>query len=272
MLALKTHFHNFSNTIKTLFQVRTWLVLSIIIPFVLGLVAWFTYTSSIDNFLYYRQLVNTIIAGILGLLLVVTMFYLGKTHDYHKDLIKISSEIEYSTLVCTDILNNLSLKIISLKEKTQKYSENKIQSINDHLVIMTEHVDTLTNDLDETSKSFIDSKDITVDFSRLGKNNFKSFIVFSAYFAMIFFILNIASNSTYGSLLYFLALLVSGILVLLFSWYLNEQLMDTAHRYYVILLSFNTRFNYHIFNLKYFTDEVKNIDEKISEYIENKYN
>ena len=122
-------------------KVSIWLMFLAVVSSGLGLYALLTYKSPIDNFSYYQQLANTIIAGVLGLLLVITMFYLGKMHDYHKDFIKKFSEIKYFDQICADLLKNLSLTTELSEETTRKSSDLKMQSIRNHLTAITKNVE-----------------------------------------------------------------------------------------------------------------------------------
>ena len=225
-----------------------------------------TYNSPIDNFLYYRQLANTTIAGVLGLLLVITMFYLGKMHDYHKDFIKNFSKIRYFNQICTDLLENLSLTAELSDETARKSNNLKMQSISNRLTV-TKDIEKITKNLDDHKESFTDLNESIIYLNQFRKNNFKSFIFYAVYFTTLSFTLNIISNPTYGLLLWFLAVLVSGILFLLVSWYSNERTMGVFHRYYEMLLDIHVSFNHDIFRLKYYTGKIQDIDETIYEHM-----
>ena len=248
-------------------KVRIWLILLAVVPSCLGLYALLTDDSPIDNFSYYQQLANTIIAGVLGLLLAITLFYLGKMHDYHKDFIKNFSKIKYFNQICVDLLKNLSLTMELSEETARKSSDRKMQPIRNHLTAMTKDVEKLAKNLDDHNELFTDLNKSGIQLDRFRKNNFKSFIVYAVYFATISFLLNIVPNPTYGLLLWFLAVLVSGILFLLVLWYSNEQTMGVFHSYYEMLLDIHVWLNHDIFRLKYYTSKVQDIGEKISEYM-----
>ena len=252
-------------------KVSMWLVVLVIVTSGLGLSALVIYNSSIDNFSYYQQLANTITAGILGLLLVTTMFYLGKIHDYYKDFVKNFAKIRYFDLICADLLKNLSSTMKLSEETAGKSSDLKMQPIRNHLTAMTRDVEKLTKNLESHNNLYDDLNKHIIDLDRHRQDIFKLFINYAGYFAMIFFIFNIIPNiipnPTYGLLLWFLAALISGILLLLFSWYLNEQTMSVFHRNYEILLDIQVYFNHDIFRLKYHTSKIQDIDEKISEYM-----
>ena len=242
-----------------------WMMLSITIPSSLGLVALFTVKSPIDDFLYYQQLLSTIIMGIFGSLVLLTMFYLGKMHDYDKNFLKVFSENNHLNQICENLLEILSTSIESIKEKTKNSDDPKIRSVNNHFTAMNKSVDRLAKNV-ERRKLLTESEKSKIRLEESRRTNFKMFIRFGIFFALLFLFAHITYNETYGILLYFLAMLVSGILSLLILWHSNENTMSVSHMYYKILLKVHVSFKNDIFWLKYYIREIQITEENVGAY------
>ena len=263
----KSTYQKNSNVTKTSFcKVVAWVILLVFTPIGGGLIALIIDNSPIDNFLYYQQLVSTIIAGIFGLLIVITMFYLGKMHDYDKNFIQVFSENKHLKQVFDNLFKILSSTIESVEKKSQNSNDNKIQPINNHLTLMKKYMDDLAKSVDFRSNLSESSEKSKNRLTKSRQDNFNLFIGFLVYFAAIFFIFSVISNATYGVFLYFFAALISGFLCLLILWYLNERTMNNSHSHYKMLLNIHVSFDNDIFWLKYYIKQIQDIDEDLNKF------
>ena len=213
-----------------------------------------------NNFSDYKQLVQQIIAGTLGLLVVLTLFYLGKIHNYYKDTRKVLSKNKYFNQVFDNLLQILSLAIKSVEEKSKNSSEDKILPNNDHLAAMKKSKD----DLDKNAISNKDSLDsLEKDnklLTQLKTDTVYVFIIAAAIFGFLFLALNVSSEKTLNFFLFLLAEVTSASFGLIFIWYQYQKAMNIAHSYYEKLLDINVSWNNDIFWLKYYIKYIQDIE------------
>jgi len=88
-------------------------VIVLIVSFAIGFFFKFFDNSPIDNFQTYLQIFTTVTGIILGLILVIIIFYLGKKHDYKKDFINKFAELK-------ETLDKYRINRKKLKNKQKK--------------------------------------------------------------------------------------------------------------------------------------------------------
>lgn len=100
-------------------------IISIIVGYVFALYLRFAYDSPFPNYSEYYQPLITAIGIILALILVVTMFYLGKFHDYYRESVKYQGMMEESFSICKDFLENMSFATKDFKNSLKMLDEEE---------------------------------------------------------------------------------------------------------------------------------------------------
>ena len=187
------------------------------------------FTDTLANYSDYQQLLNVAIGSILGFIVIMTMFYLGKFHDYKKDFIVIKSKIKSSQTLHKTKLDQL---------KQLQIETDQIQSSNTHIktdIQLSKSIDNLLKSNDNVEKSsgvIIDIEEII--FS--GIKPIEKFILLISLFTTTLFFINLTDNSTEGSLYSFFCLICIGVINLLVIWIMYERNMKMLHKIYSVAL------------------------------------
>ena len=213
-----------------------------------------------NNFSDYQQLAQQIIAGILGLLIVLTLFYLGKIHNYYKDTRKVLSENKHFNQVFDNLLQILSLAIKSVEEKNKNFSEDKILHINDHLTAMKKSKNDLDNNASSNKNSLNSLEKDNKLLTQLKTDTVYVFIIALAIFGFLFLALNVSSEKMLNFFLFLLTEVASAFFGLIFIWHQYQKAMNTAHSYYEKLLDINVSWNNDIFWLEYYIKYIQDIE------------
>ncbi|TBR12328.1 MAG: hypothetical protein EPO62_00095 [Candidatus Nitrosotenuis sp.] len=197
----------------------------------IGYALFNTYSNQqYEQYSVYFQPLTTSIGIILGLILVVSMFYLGKFHDYCKEIIFHEDQVLESFAIIKEKLSS------NFEEKSQINQSYKslISTIN------PKEAHNISNELGTIKKNFIDCENATkgvIDalqgFSSLirkyPKDTILSFFLHSFPFTIIFAwtVANMVEPNL--GVFYFLVIgIVVGICNFIHSWYSHESRMSAA--------------------------------------------
>ena len=221
---------------------------------------WFADVS--ENYQPYQHFLNSIIGGIFGLIIIITVFYLGKIHDYKKDFLKIESKIKMSHNLyskkcdCLKFLTGMMRQRVAqipLQENSIKKNCNEIYERSDKLLKNTKLEDNVTKFIEIIEEVFKLSHPI------------REFVIVALPFVAVF-IFNLLPKYTDGVFYFQLSVIGSGIVNLLVWWKINEHIMQLFHRLYSNLLDisiFIQEMHYdvddHISNVKIIQDEIEQI-------------
>ena len=199
-----------------------------------GVITKIYLTDTITNYSDHQQLLNVIISSVLGLLVIITMFYLGKFHDYRKDFLVINSKIISSQTVYITKLNQLKklqieLKQIQLYDKYIKKTNKQFHNIDDVL------------ELAENMGKIYDVMDDVKEFIFSGTKPIQKLLLLIPLFTTIFFIINLAYSQTEGNFYFHLCMIGAGILHLLVFWIIYERTMNFLHGLYNASLKAKTK-------------------------------
>lgn len=148
------------------------------------------------HYLLYYQPIETLIGSVIGLFVVVTMFYLGKFHDYHNEQIKYSSEL-------IGVMDKLKIR---LKINADESKKAELAKWNEHY------------------KSI---REIDKAYFSLPRTTLIPFIVYVFQFGLFYFdsIRNV-QNPILGNFVDLLVFISVGIAQFLLSWIWDEKNMS----------------------------------------------
>ena len=208
------------STKETIFQFfqKPWITgLAISILFVAVVVITKFYLTDIsENYQQHSQLLNSVVGGVLGLIVIITVYYLGKLHDYKKDFLKTGSKVDMS--------NHLLRQRLSRLKSLSKEESDKLSEISDTMLKIPELLKNLVQQ----------HKRIVEDVFKLTKPR-RDFIYLTIPFVEFGFV-HLISKETEGDLYLQSSVLVFGIVILLRYWKMYEETMQTLHELYGTLL------------------------------------
>jgi hypothetical protein len=150
--------------------------------------------------LYYQPL-ETLIASIIGLFVVVTMFYLGKFHDSHIEQIRYSSEL-------IEVFDRLKIRFKIIIDPSKKAEIEKIEKT----------VDEYNKSIREEDKWYFN----------LSKTALIPFMLYTVLFGSYYFdTIKYSQNPILGNFVYLLILVGFGIALFLISWFLHEKTLSS---------------------------------------------
>ena len=107
-------------------------IIFLFIVYIAGSISGVYFMSEYSSeFQKYKEYYNPVITGIgfiLGLIVVVTIFYLGKSHDYYKSILEISNKNNIDFDSYNDSFNTAEKEF----EKFSETSEKIFKSIKEH--------------------------------------------------------------------------------------------------------------------------------------------
>jgi len=247
---------------------------SLIIIYVIGIgvsiiiSVYFLFNNN-DPFPEYKEFYNTIISvigALLGLLVVISLFYLGKFHDYKIRLMQYQIEIKNKI----SIVESNSKRFSELGDKCRNSMNELKQDIIDHKFgDSTESTkEDLTKNLKDLKKEFKElEKDESIVFFKMPKQAIQSFVMNGPSFIIAFSFASANLNSPIIGYYYFLIVIIGIIGVnVIVNWFILEDysswFLRTFHNYF----RFNAAFD--LINEKLESELIyfRNLENQIFQY------
>ena len=188
-------------------------VIIVVFSVVVAIIAKSHFSGDSENYPDYNQLLNSATGGVLGLIIIVTMYYLGKLHDYRKDFLETMSKV--------NMTHNLYLLKLRQFKSLSKGSSGRL----------FERSKKMSEDAKSWERIIQDNKQLVDNIFKFTKPR-HDFLILTIPFAVEFGIANLISNQTEGDLYFQSSVLVFGTATLLLFWRMNEQTMQILHKLY----------------------------------------
>ena len=192
------------------------------------------FTNTFENYQYYQQFLNTAFGAVLGLATVITMFYLGKLHDYKKGFLQTESRIN----ILYESYSKKAERLISLRKILKQYitqipqfleriPEEKIML----LEINSEKLDHVKKLEDMFQNVTYGIRDVFV-YSR----PMRACMIVLFALAVVWIMGNLWPIQTDGLLYYQAGMLAAVVISTLMFWKQYERHMGTLHDFHHALL------------------------------------
>jgi hypothetical protein len=153
--------------------------------------------SPFPHYSLYYQPIITLIGLIIGFFVAITMFYLGKFHDYSNEQIRYSSKL----IECIDKLK------IRVKLTADDSKKDEIAKFNEHY-----------KSIREVDKSYFN----------LPRSTILPFLIYIVLFASYYYdSIKYSQNPIFGNFVYLLILIGFGTALFLISWFRYEQQLSS---------------------------------------------
>ena len=205
-----------------------------------------------DYDLYVGHIITSI-GLILGAILVVSLFYLGKFHDYHKNYLKINSELhlKYASLKNQIKFTKNQNDILKTKLKI-KFPNNTKTKLKTEILDMP-----LQSELFNYLEKFMDDKHFRDVIQGAPKMTFMNLIANSWVFVFVFFYAIITlSTPDLGTMYYLILCICVGMANFIHYWYETEHLVKEIKKIFENLEGIRININQNIGNYKMFNETI----------------
>src|SRR5947209_6113631 len=94
--------------------------------FIFGFFCTFWFQQSIHHYDLYRQSIIVFLGAVLAAMMTVTIFYMGKFHDYQREFIKQESHLDRIADKATKSLDQCSATLVYLKSEIKLTMDSKL--------------------------------------------------------------------------------------------------------------------------------------------------
>jgi len=184
---------------------------------IISLYFLFFFNEPFQDYDFFYQIIITVIGGILGLIIVVTMFYLGKFHDYNLEIMKEQMKLEERYELYKISYNQCTKKIEDLKNKS------KLKKILEQILKQSDKIE---KEHSIYEKHYENIKIISEKSEKYTEKTIKDFVKHLIPFVIVFIVSVIVKTETTQGEFYFVVIYL-GLTILNFfdSWYLHEERM-----------------------------------------------
>lgn len=212
------------------------------------------FTNTFENYQYYQQFLNTAFGGVLGLAIIITMFYLGKLHDYKKIFLQTQSRKN----ILYESYSKKVKRLISLRKILEQYTiqvPQFLERIVEEKTMLLEINREKSGHIEELKATFQNVTYAVEDVFTYSRPMQACIIVLFAL-AAVWMIGNLWPGQTDGLLYYQAGMLAAVVANMLMFWKQYERHMGTLHDFYHALLE----------NLSQCQLHLSDVEESISDF------
>lgn len=246
-------------------------IISIIVGYVFALYIRFAYDSPFPNYSEYYQPLITAIGIILALILVVTMFYLGKFHDYYRESVKYQGMMEESFSICKDSFENMLITTKGFENSLKSLDEKESvpQDVKDVLNHVIETEKTTQKKFSGIEQSLEKIKEEEKEMSTYTKKTIIDFFMHAWPFALGFVLATVyLSEPTLGSFYFIMIFLGISVANFFHSWFRYEERMSESNELFELLIYANQNFKVEKERMRLINQNLEDMITKVDKKLE----
>ena len=209
------------------------------------------YSSEFQKYEEYYSSIITGIGFILGLIVVVTIFYLGKSHDYYKNMLEILNKNGMdcdSYMDSFDIANKKFKKLDGISVKffklVKEYDRDNIEELEESYEQEKKHREGKLMAFKEIETALEREEKKRVDLSKYSRNIIISFLACTIPFVVSFLLaIWFLEDSTLGKFYFLIVQMVLSIVNFLLYWFLTDERINNVLEYYNSMLKLSRTIN-----------------------------
>ena len=199
---------------------------------------------------YYSSII-TGIGFILGLIVVVTIFYLGKYHDYYKNILEILNKngMDFDSYMDSfniadkkfEKLDGISVKFFKL---AKEYGRDNIEELEELYEQEKKHRVEKLMTFEKIKTELKCEVEEIVNLSKYSRNTIINFLLCAIPFVILFLLFTlILEGSTVGKFYFLIVQMVTSIVNFLLYWFLTNERINNVLEYYNSMLEFSRTIN-----------------------------
>ena len=230
-------------------------VIFLLIVYITGSISGVYFISEYSlEFQKYEEYYNPVITGIgfiLGLIVVVTIFYLGKSHDYYKSMLEISNKNNIDFDSYNDSFNIAEKEFKKFSETSEKifksikeHDREDIEKFEELYEKVKKYREQRLVNFKKIEKILEREEEIKINLSKHSKTVIIKFLMYAILFAISFLLSTLfLEDPTVGKFYFLIIHMILSIISFFLYWFSSNEKINGILENYDILLSFSRLMN-----------------------------